>query len=283
MVTNGGSTLLQAIACGAACVAVPIAGDQIERIRRCVARAAAVDGRARCREHRREAACALLHDEPARAALAQRAAGSRARRRHRGRVDALDDCSSRRSEGGRCMPNAVLLGYDLDQPSFRHRMRSLVAPLRRRVGRCAPERFPSGRYGLRTWERRGLLRMGARRRAASDQAERPRGALVCRAQPAARIRRGRCHLCAQAAPARRAGRTIRVWRRRKFAATCRSVDVVAAGNEVLAAVARAAARAVEILPTSIDTSCYRATHRRRADAPRPSSGSAVRRTWSTWR
>ena len=45
----------------------------------------------------------------------------------------------------------------------------------------------------------------------------------------------------------------------KFAATCRWVDVVAAGNDVLAGVARPAARAVEILPTSIDTSCYRAT------------------------
>jgi len=37
IVANGGSTLLQSIACGKACVAVPIAGDQAERIRRCVA------------------------------------------------------------------------------------------------------------------------------------------------------------------------------------------------------------------------------------------------------
>ena len=36
IVANGGSTLLQAIACGKACVAVPVAGDQPERIRRCV-------------------------------------------------------------------------------------------------------------------------------------------------------------------------------------------------------------------------------------------------------
>jgi UDP:flavonoid glycosyltransferase YjiC (YdhE family) len=35
-IANGGSTLLQSIACGRACVAVPIAGDQAERIRRCV-------------------------------------------------------------------------------------------------------------------------------------------------------------------------------------------------------------------------------------------------------
>ena len=75
------------------------------------------------------------------------------------------------------MPNAVLLGYDLDQPSFRHRMRSLVAPLEEAGWQVRTERFPGGRYGLRTWERRGLLRMGARRRAASDQVERHRGAI----------------------------------------------------------------------------------------------------------
>jgi glycosyltransferase involved in cell wall biosynthesis len=45
-------------------------------------------------------------------------------------------------------------------------------------------------------------------------------------------------------------------RRRKFAATCRAVDAVAAGNEVLADVARAATHAVEILPTSIDITAY---------------------------
>ncbi len=36
IIANGGSTLLQSIACGRACVAVPIAGDQAERIGRCV-------------------------------------------------------------------------------------------------------------------------------------------------------------------------------------------------------------------------------------------------------
>lgn len=36
VLVNGGSTLLQAIACGKACIAVPIAGDQSQRIRGCV-------------------------------------------------------------------------------------------------------------------------------------------------------------------------------------------------------------------------------------------------------
>jgi glycosyltransferase involved in cell wall biosynthesis len=73
VVANGGSTLLQAIACGAACVAIPIAGDQIARIRQCaeagIAVAAALD--AACIG---EAAKALWNDERARTALTRQAA-----------------------------------------------------------------------------------------------------------------------------------------------------------------------------------------------------------------
>lgn len=74
IVANGGSTLLQAIACGIACVAVPIAKDQSGRTRRCaaagVALAADLDSASMVR-----AANRLLHDESQRAALAGRAAG----------------------------------------------------------------------------------------------------------------------------------------------------------------------------------------------------------------
>jgi len=42
IIANGGSTLLQSIACGRPCIAVPIAGDQAERIRRCVSAGVAV-------------------------------------------------------------------------------------------------------------------------------------------------------------------------------------------------------------------------------------------------
>jgi len=73
VVVNGGSTLLQAIACGAACVAAPIAKDQGGRIGRAaaagVALAAPLDGAEIARR-----AQALLGDESARAALARRAA-----------------------------------------------------------------------------------------------------------------------------------------------------------------------------------------------------------------
>jgi hypothetical protein len=74
IVANGGSTLLQAIACGAACVAVPIAHDQAERVRRCVDRGVAVASPLEA-ARMAEIAAALWDDEPARAALAQRAAG----------------------------------------------------------------------------------------------------------------------------------------------------------------------------------------------------------------
>jgi UDP:flavonoid glycosyltransferase YjiC (YdhE family) len=76
VVTNGGSTLLQAIACGCACIAVPIAKDQPQRIARCVRAGVAVtaelsaDGIVR-------AAGKLMRDESARAALAQRASALR--------------------------------------------------------------------------------------------------------------------------------------------------------------------------------------------------------------
>lgn len=72
IVVNGGSTLLQAIASGAACLAVPIAGDQRERIRRCVAAGVAVDAPRSAPEIVAKSK-ALLDDESSRAALAQRA------------------------------------------------------------------------------------------------------------------------------------------------------------------------------------------------------------------
>jgi glycosyltransferase involved in cell wall biosynthesis len=81
IIANGGSTLLQAIACGTACIAVPIAKDQAERIRRCVAAGAAqaaplhTDGIV-------QAARGLLQNEAQRAALAERA-------RHLGLADGV--------------------------------------------------------------------------------------------------------------------------------------------------------------------------------------------------
>jgi len=72
VVANGGSTLLQAIACSAACVAVPIAADQAARIRRCVDAAVAVDASLNA-DSIVAAASRLWNDNAARTALARRA------------------------------------------------------------------------------------------------------------------------------------------------------------------------------------------------------------------
>jgi glycosyltransferase involved in cell wall biosynthesis len=73
IVANGGSTLLQALACGKACVAVPIAKDQFERTRRCVAAGVAVAAGLGSAEMV-QAAEGLLQNETRRAALMERAA-----------------------------------------------------------------------------------------------------------------------------------------------------------------------------------------------------------------
>lgn len=164
------------------------------------------------------------------------------------------------------MPTVVLLGYDLEQPSFRHRMRSLIGTLEAAGWQVQPERFPSGRYGLRTWERRSLWR-------AADVVVLHQIKLsALEARLFASLSRHRVFDVDDAIYVRKPRRLGEAaddspWRKRKFAVTCRWVDVVAAGNDVLAGVARRTARAIAILPTSIDTAAYRPTTATAADAP----------------
>jgi glycosyltransferase involved in cell wall biosynthesis len=164
------------------------------------------------------------------------------------------------------MPNALLLGYGLDQPSFRHRMRSIVGPLEAAGWEVRMERFPSGRYGLRTWERRDLLRWADVTVLHQIKLSGLEARLI------ASLTRRRIFDVDDAIYVRKPRRlgdpaNDSVWRRRKFAATCRWVDVVAAGNDVLASVARRTARDIAILPTSIDTSSYEASFASPADPP----------------
>jgi glycosyltransferase involved in cell wall biosynthesis len=164
------------------------------------------------------------------------------------------------------MSNVVLLGYDLEQPSFRHRMRTLVGTLEAAGWQVRAERFPSGRYGLRTWERRALLR-------GADVVVLHQIKLsAIEARLFASVSRRRIFDVDDAIYVRKPRRLGEApddspWRKRKFAATCRWVDVVAAGNDVLAGVARVSAPAVTILPTSIDTAAYRPTAATPADPP----------------
>jgi glycosyltransferase involved in cell wall biosynthesis len=164
------------------------------------------------------------------------------------------------------VPNAVLLGYDLEQPSFRHRMRSLVPTLEAAGWQVRAERFPSGRYGLRTWERRSLLRAADVVVLHQIKLSAPEARLF------AAFTRRRIFDVDDAIYVRKPRRLGDApdespWRKRKFAATCRWVDEVAAGNDVLAGVARTSARAVTVLPTSIETAAYLPTSASPDDPP----------------
>jgi glycosyltransferase involved in cell wall biosynthesis len=164
------------------------------------------------------------------------------------------------------VPHATLLGYRLDQPSFRYRMLSLVGALEAVGWTVRLESFPSGRYGVRTWERRELLRRssvvvlhqiklaGAEARLFAAFASRR----IFDFDDAIYVRKPR-HLGEPADDS--------WWRRQKFAATCRRVDVVAAGNDVLATAAAPYARRIVTLPTALDASIYRATSATQDDPP----------------
>lgn len=166
----------------------------------------------------------------------------------------------------RSAPHATLIGYQHTQPSFRYRMLSLVAPLEAAGWRVHLETFPAGRYGLRTWERRKLLRSSSvvvlHQIKLSGAEARLLGAFApCRIldfDDAIYVRKPR-------RLAEPAGDSW--WRRRKFADTCKAVNVVAAGNDVLARAAAPYAHRVVTLPTALDTSLYRATSATQDDPP----------------
>src|SRR5271167_58586 len=164
------------------------------------------------------------------------------------------------------MSNAVLLGYGLNQPSFRHRMETLIDPLRAAGWQVRAEQFPSGRYGIRTWERRDLLRW-------ADVAVLHQIKLSSiEARLFASYSRRRIFDVDDAIYVRKPRRLGEapdesMWRKKKFAATCRWVDTVVAGNDVLAQVARVAAHQITVLPTSIDAGCYRLTTAAPDDPP----------------
>jgi glycosyltransferase involved in cell wall biosynthesis len=164
------------------------------------------------------------------------------------------------------MPNAVLLGYGLEQPSYRHRMRTLIDPLQAAGWQVRAEQYPSGRYGIRTWERRGLLRW------ADVTVLHQIKLSSIEARLFASFSRRRVFDVDDAIYVRKPRRLGELpdesaWRKQKFAATCRWVDAVAAGNGVLAAVAGTSAQEVMVLPTSIDTASYQPSFAGPADPP----------------
>jgi glycosyltransferase involved in cell wall biosynthesis len=164
------------------------------------------------------------------------------------------------------MPNAVLLGYAPNQPSFRHRMATLAEPLRAAGWQVRIEAFPSGRYGLRTWERRDLWRW------ADVTVLHQIKLSAIEARLFAAFSRRRIFDFDDAIYVRKPRRLGEPadespWRKRKFSATCRFVDAVVAGNEVLAGAARASSRQIAVLPTSIDAGSYLPSSAGPDDAP----------------
>jgi glycosyltransferase involved in cell wall biosynthesis len=129
------------------------------------------------------------------------------------------------------------------------------------------EQFPGGRYGWRTWERRALLRW-------ADVAVLHQIKLsAIEARLFARFSRRRVFDFDDAIYVRKPralGEPVHdsSWRRDKFRATCAFSQVVAAGNDVLAGAARAAARRIVILPTALDASRYKIADQSATSAPR---------------
>jgi len=164
------------------------------------------------------------------------------------------------------MPNVMLLGYGLEQPSYRHRMRSLIEALTAAGWQVRAERLPSGRYGVRVWERRELLRW------ADVTVLHQIKLSSIEARLFARFSRRRVFDVDDAIYVRKPRRLGELpdespWRKQKFASTCRWVDLVAAGNDVLAGVAGVCAQEVVVLPTSIDTGAYEPSFAGPNDAP----------------
>jgi glycosyltransferase involved in cell wall biosynthesis len=145
-------------------------------------------------------------------------------------------------------------------------MQSLIEPLQAAGWQVRAEQFPSGRYGLRTWERRALWRW------ADITVLHQIKLSSIEARLFAVLSRRRIFDVDDAIYVRKPRRLGDLpdespWRKKKFAATCRWVDAVAAGNDVLAGVARTTAKEVAVLPTSIDTACYEPSFAGPADAP----------------
>jgi glycosyltransferase involved in cell wall biosynthesis len=146
---------------------------------------------------------------------------------------------------------ALFWGFDLDEPSFRHRIRPLADELERRGWRCDLQRIPN---------RRGYVRRILVRREAlcsADVLVMHRIKLSPAEAPVLRRLAGRVVYDIDDAVFLRRPRKIgqapgRSWfRRHKFFNSCRIADLVTAGNSWLAEVAGRAARRVEVVPTSV--------------------------------
>jgi glycosyltransferase involved in cell wall biosynthesis len=155
---------------------------------------------------------------------------------------------------------ALLVSYRPDQAAYRYRMGYLAPALEAHGWEVRCEKFPGGRYGLRTWERRTLLRWAGVAVFQTIKFSPPEALLLRRyarrcvfdLDDAIYVRRPRFF----GGPVDHSR-----WRHYKFAATCRVMDAVVVGNSTLAAAARPYSREVVTLPTTLDPAVYHTSAR----------------------
>lgn len=145
--------------------------------------------------------------------------------------------------------------YDPEAPSFRHRLAPLVPLLEARGWRCAVWQVPRGRYGLRFLEERGSVAAADLVLLAKLRLGMGEGLLMRRLARKVVFDFDDALFLSQ--PKGEGDVAKESWlRRRKFDLTCRTSDLVIAGNDYLASAARRWGRRVEVLPTPVDLSAY---------------------------
>jgi glycosyltransferase involved in cell wall biosynthesis len=154
---------------------------------------------------------------------------------------------------------AVFWVHDPGAPSFRHRLAAHMPALEAAGISCEVEVFPRRRYGARVLGRLRRLREHDILVIAKMKLEAGERALVRRA--ARRIVYDFDDAIYFAKPDRPGREPDRSPRRvAKFRRMCELADLVIAGNETLAARARAHCRRLEVVPTAIDASAYAPRH-----------------------
>ncbi|MDX1643204.1 MAG: glycosyltransferase family 4 protein [Thermoanaerobaculia bacterium] len=145
--------------------------------------------------------------------------------------------------------------YDPEAPSFRHRLAPLIPLLEARHWRCAVWQVPRGRYGLRFLEERSSVAAADLVLLAKLRLGMGEGLLMRRL--ARRVVFDFDDALFLSQPKADDDVAKQSWlRRRKFDLTCRTSDLVIAGNDYLAAAAGRWGRRVEVLPTPVDLAAY---------------------------
>ena len=164
----------------------------------------------------------------------------------------------------------LFLAHDPDLPSFRYRMAPAIELLRQQGIRCRIAVFPHSGYGRRVWELRSALREASAVVLVKFKVTPPEAWL---------LRRFARHLALDLDDAIYVGKPRGPladaedswWRRAKFAATCRAMDLIIAGNRHLAEAVRSYGVHVEIVPTPLDYERYRQST--------PDAARALRLVW----